>query len=68
MEQSSSIFVLGSVMNTTDHAVVGLVLRRTDICAQRAAILICRGLQLRYGNGDMVQATEHLGLLRFTHL
>jgi 2,3-bisphosphoglycerate-independent phosphoglycerate mutase len=44
-------------------AVIGLVLRRADRGAERVAILRRSRLEIRHGNGDMVQATDH-GRLR----
>jgi hypothetical protein len=45
------------------HAMVRLVLRGADLGAQRVAILRRRGLEVGHGDGDMVQASDHCGLL-----
>ena len=41
------------------HPVIRFVLRRAHLRAQRIAILRGRGLQIRDGDGDVVQASDH---------
>jgi hypothetical protein len=41
------------------HAMIRLILRRTDLRAKRPAVLRGGCLQIRHGDGDVVQTTDH---------
>ena len=57
---SSSILVLGSSMNTVVTPCSGWSTCVRDLGAERVAVDLRGGLQVRHGNGDMVQAADHL--------
>src|SRR6056297_820033 len=49
------------------HAVIGFVLRRADRGAKGAAILLGRGVEIRHGDGKVVQASDHGLVLRYRY-
>ena len=50
---------VGQLDEDRGHAMLGLIDLIGDLGAERVAVDLGRGLQVRHGNGDMVQAPDH---------